>query len=200
MKILLNESQIERIADVVNKSKIASAELKEDLIDHLCCVAEDEMSKGKEFKAAYQTALQRVCPNGLDEIQKETVFLLTSKSRKRLDRMIYVSGFTALTGALVTAAMKMLHLPFAQLVFFATALVVVFLLLPAVFVRLLKQTSDKKKMFVIFGFIGALFLALSVVFIVFHWPGMLLFPLLAVVSVYVAVFPVFFFKIFKKSR
>jgi len=260
MKSVLNESQIEQIADTVNRSNI-SADLKEDLIDHLCCIVEDEMSKGKEFETACRTALQRVCPNGLDEIQNETVFLLSSKSRKRLNLTMYVSGFVAITGILTMIIRKMLHLPFSDLLFsiaffvavllflpvssvrllisksrkvlnrmlnvsgfvsisgllvtvvlkalhvpgapftlLATALVVVYLFLPTIFVFLLKQTHDKKRKSVIFGFIGALFLLLSGVFIFFHWPGVFLLLLMAVVCFYITMFPVFSFKSSKKLQ
>jgi len=198
MKIVLNDSQIERITDTVNGSNIASAELKEDLIDHLCCIVEDEMAKDKDFESAHQTALQRVCPNGLDEIQNKTVFLLPSKSRKRLDRTTYISGFAALTGMLITTIMKILHLPYAGMVLIATTFVGTFVFFPAIIVHLLK--SGKKNVSYILGFIGAWFLVLFVVFKLMHWPWDNIFLLLAVLFVYSGVFPLFFFKTFRKSR
>jgi len=200
MKSFLNESQIERIADTVNKSNIASAEMKEDLIDHLCCIAEDEMSKGKDFETALQAALQRFCPNGLDEIQNETLFLFTSKSRKRLDRTLYVSGFIALTGVLATAVMKTLHLPGGGLVLFATFLVALFVFFPAVFIRLFKNASGKKSMYSYFGFTGAMLLVTSSFLYIMHWPGTSLFLFLAIILIYIALFPFFFVKILKKSQ
>ena len=199
MKTVLNELQIKRIADTVNESNIASAELKVDLIDHLCCIAEDEMSKGKDFETAYGVAFQRFCPNGLNEIQNETVFLFTSKSRKRLDRTMYVSGFTALTGALITTVMKLLHLPFAQLALLATFFVVVLAFFPAVYIRLFRQKTNGMKSLRL-DLIGALLLVVSVVFLINHWPFMQLLLLAAFVCIYIALFPLFFFKIFKKSR
>jgi hypothetical protein len=195
MKSVLNESQIEQIADTVNGSNIASAELKENLIDHLCCVVEDEMSKGYEFENACRMALRRVCPNGLDEIQNETVFLLPSKSRKRLNCTTYISGFVALTGMLFTAIMKVLHLPGAGLALMTTAFVVIFGFFPTIFVHLLK--SGKKNISHILGFIGAWLLVLSVVFKLMHWPLDNIFLLLAILFGYLGVFPLFFFKIFK---
>lgn len=200
MKNFLNESQVEKIAGTVNESTIASAEMKEDLIDHLCCIIEDEMSRGKEFETAYQAALQRFYPNGLNEIPNETLFLFTSKSRKRLDKTLYVSGFIALTGTLVTVVMKSLHLPFGQLVLSVTALIALFVFFPAVFVRLFRNTSGKKPIYYYFGFTGVLLGVISIVFIISHFPGGSLFLFLAAVCVYVAVFPLFFFKIFKKKR
>jgi len=195
MKSILNESQIERIADTVEKSAIASAEMKDDLIDHLCCMVEDEMSKGKDFETVFQTVL----PNRLNEIQNETVFLFTSKRRKRLDRTLYVSGFTALTGVLAATLLKALHLPFGGIVLSASFLVAIFVFSPAVFIRLFRD-SRKKFVYYYFGFVGAMLLALSVFFHIMHWPGASLFLFLAIILIYVALFPFFFVKLFKKSR
>jgi len=205
MKSFLNESQIEKIADTVSKSNIASAELKDDLIDHLCCIAEDEMSKGKDFETAYQAVMQRFYPNSLDEIQNGTVFLFTSKSRRRLDIALFASGLGALTGALATVVMKMLHLPFAQLVFLATICLVLSVVVPAIIIRKMKQMPGKKRI-PFFGFkgvlihIGALLCIVSAVFCLCHWPGAIITLLLAFIFIYLAVFPLFFFKVFKKSR
>jgi len=200
MKSILNESQIGKIADTVNESAIASAEMKEDLIDHLCCIAEDEMSKGKDFEIALQAALQRFYPNGLDEIQNETLFLFTSKSRKRLDRTLYVSGFIAITGVLATVVMKTLHIPGGSIVLLTTFLVALFVFFPTVFIRLFKNASGKKSMYSYFGFVGAMLLMISVFLYIMHWPGTALFLILAVILVYIALFPLFFVKISKKSR
>jgi len=200
MESILKESQIEQIADTVSKSDIASAEMKDDLTDHLCCIVEDEMSKGKDFDTAYQAALQRFCPNGLNEIQNETQFLFTSKSRKRLDRTLYVTGFIALTGVLATVVMKTLHTPGGGIVLFATFLVAIFVFFPTVFIRLFRDLSGKKSIYYYFGFSGAMLLVTSAFLYVMHWPGTSLFLFLAIILIYIALFPLFFVKILKKSR
>ena len=198
MKSVLNESQIEKIADTVNTSNIASAELKEDLIDHLCCIAEDEMLKGKDFETVFQTVL----PKRLNEIQNETVFLFTSKSKRRLDIALFTSGLGALTGVLATIVMKTLHLPFAQLVFLFTVCLVLSVVVPTIFIRTFKKAPEKRVSF--FGFKGVLMYAgatliiVSAVFRLFHWPGAVIIMLVAVIFIYLAMFPLFFFRIFKK--
>ena len=174
--------------------------MKDDLTDHLCCIVEDEMSKGKDFDTAYQAALQRFCPNGLNEIQNETQFLFTSKSRKRLDRTLYVTGFIALTGVLATVVMKTLHTPGGGIVLFATFLVAIFVFFPTVFIRLFRDLSGKKSIYYYFGVVGAMLLVISAVFHDMHWPGPSLFLFLAIILIYIALFPLFFVKIFKKSR
>ena len=200
MKNMLNDFQIGKIADTVNEGAISSVEMKEDLIDHLCCIVEDEMSKGKDFETAYQAAFKRISPNGLDEIQNETVFLFTSKSRKRLDRTLYVTGFIALTGVLASIVMKTLGIPGGGIVLFTSFLVAIFVFFPAVFIRLFRDVSGKKSIYFYFGFVGTMSLVISAFLYVMHWPGASLFMFLAITLVYIALFPLFFVKILKKSR
>jgi len=196
---MLNEFQIGKIADTVNEGAISSVEMKDDLIDHLCCIVEDEMSKGKDFETVFQTVL----PKRLNEIQNETVFLFTSKSRKRIDRTMYVSGLIALTGMLATVVMKPLHVLFAGfplLVANLVGVVAMFVFFSAIFIRMFRVAPGKKPIYYYFGFVGAILLVISVYFFVMRFPGALLFLLLAVILVYVALFQLFFVKLLKKSR
>ena len=203
MKSVLTESQIEQIAGTVNASAITSAEMKDDLTDHLCCMVEDEMSKGKEFETAYREALQRLCINGLSESQNGTIFLFTSKGWRKIDRVIYVSGIAVLAGFLLTIVMKILHVPFAGLVLMASTLGATFLFF-TILIRLIKEASDKRiKTFIfgsvvpyILGFNGIFLFMLSAVFTVFHFPGAQQMLIASIVFICIAMF---FFKIFRKS-
>ena len=55
----LSDKDIDFITKEISNSAIVSSDLKEDLIDHFCCIAEDEMRKGKKFKdnQKYQKAI-----------------------------------------------------------------------------------------------------------------------------------------------
>jgi hypothetical protein len=72
--------------------------MKEDLIDHFCCAIEEEMRNGLNFKKSYDMAYQNICPDGFDEIQHETIFLLTFKKIKAMKRLVYVSGYLSAIG------------------------------------------------------------------------------------------------------
>jgi hypothetical protein len=200
MKIVLNESQIDRIADTVNKSGISSAELKENLIDHLCCMAEDEMSKGKDFETVYKDVFQRVSPKGLDEIENETLFLLTSKSRKRLKRFTNISGRVTATLCVAAAIMKVMHFPFAQIVFLAAMFCAIIVFSPGAFVSMLKWRTGKSKFSNIVIFSGAILLLISLMFWLLHWPLSQSILLMGVGLIYVGLFPLLFYNVFRKKR
>jgi len=199
MKSILNELQIGKIADTVNESAIASAEMKEDLIDHLCCIVEDEMSKGKDFETVFQTVWKRFCTKGLNEIQHEEVFLKTSKQRKRLDLFIYISGYTALILTFATIMLQLFHLPGGSLFLLFSSLIIIFVFFPTIIIRFFKQLPGNKKIIpFIFGILGVWTLMLSAIFSILHFPGAMLFLLNSFVCIILSL--MFFFKNFKKSR
>lgn len=195
----LTNQQTDFIIEKINSNKSLSSDLKEDLIDHFCCVIENEMDKGKDFETAYQTAYNRISPEGIEELDNEMMFLMNSKSKKRLSKMLRISGFTAMTGLIITIFMKALHLPYAQLVLIFTAFVTLFIFLPSVFTYLSKNNTKKNKWMYIAGFSGIFLLITSIVFFVTHWPGARLILAIAILLIYIAIFPFFFHKIYKKN-
>ena len=68
---MLSEAQEKIIIEEIEQSSVKSRELKDDLIDHFCCLVEIEMNKGKNFQSALQSAYKQTAPNGLNEIQNE---------------------------------------------------------------------------------------------------------------------------------
>jgi hypothetical protein len=111
---ILTEQNIEFVIKKINGSKIESSELREDLIDHFCCAIEEEMKKGLSFEKSYDKAYQNICPDGLDEIRRETLFLLTHKKNKALKRLLYLSGYLttiAITTTIYIIIFQSHHIP-----------------------------------------------------------------------------------------
>ena len=70
--------QIDLIQAHVEQSGLTIATLRDDVLDHLCCVVEEKLKKGKDFDRAFREALIELAPDGLAEIEHETVFLLNA--------------------------------------------------------------------------------------------------------------------------
>lgn len=198
----LTDENIEFITQIINGSKIKSDEMKEDLIDHFCCAIEEEMKKGLSFKKSYDKAYQNICPDGFDEIQRETVYLLTFKNIKAMKRLMYLSGYLALIGITTTLFLRFSHLSYGGISLFLTAAILIFLFLPSLFMNLYKReltksTSDKLKF--IFGFIGVELLMVFAIFRMNHWSWSTSIFLAAIVIINFAFFPFLFFKMYRKS-
>lgn len=68
----LSVDQVSRIQFEVDRNNITIATLRDDLIDHLCCVVEGKMKNGKSFEISFTEALNELAPEGLHSIQDET--------------------------------------------------------------------------------------------------------------------------------
>lgn len=198
----LTDENIEFIAQIINGSKIESAEMKEDLIDHFCCAIEEEMGKGLSFRKSYDKAYQNICPDGFDEIHRETVFLLTLKKIKAMKRLLYVSGYLSAIGITTTVFMKLNHFGHPGITFLLTSAILIFLFVPSLFVNLYKRDLAKSlsnKLIYTFGFIGVELFVVFALFRLNHWSWSTAIFLTSFVILNFAFFPFLFFKMYRKS-
>ena len=198
----LTEQNIELISRKINDSNIESNEMREDLIDHFCCAIEEDMKKGISFDESYDKAYQNICPDGFDEIQRETVFLLTFKKIKAMKQLLYLSSYLSAMSITVTIYLSLTHNPTASIALLVSSLILLILFIPTFFLnqykRELSKTLSNKLMF-IFGFFGIAIFLISVVFKISHWPGAKVLLLASITIVNLAYFPFLFFKMYRKS-
>ena len=204
----LTEKQIDYITQIVNESTIESEVMKEDLIDHFCCAVEADMQKGASFETAYDKAYHHICPDGFDEIQRETIFLLTFKNIQKMKKLLFISGYLSAIGVATSLGRYLFwfmdtYIPYLGLVMFITALIIVFVFLPTLFMYLYKKDLTQfygKKMMYIGGFAGFAFLVLFVLFWLMHWPLGTVFLGTALVTFNFAFFPMLFLKMYRKTN
>ena len=72
----LNEIQIIMIEQELNQSGAAQVPLYEEMLDHICCLVETNMSDGFSYEEAKKMAFERLGPEDVTKYQKETNFLL----------------------------------------------------------------------------------------------------------------------------
>ena len=198
----LSDKDIDFITKEISKSAIVSSDLKEDLIDHFCCVTEDEMKKGKKFKEAYEKAFQNICPNGFEEIQKETIFLLTKKNILIMKKSIYLLGFLTSISFTTGLLLKLMHWPGANVILFLCSFILLFAFLPSLFIFLYKKEFRKVfsiKLKYLLGYAGFSMLIISILFKWMHWPGAGFILVLSVLILNFGFLPLLFFKMYKKS-
>jgi len=198
----LTEQNIDFITQIINGSKIESVEMKEDLIDHFCCAIEEEMKKGLNFEKSYDKAYQNICPDGFDEIRRETVYLLTFKKIKAMKRFLYLSGYLTAICITTTFCLKFTHTPGGSIALGASFFFLMFLFLPSLFMNIYKREISKtltNKLMYLLGFIGILFLVASGLFKVMHWGRVSFFLFTSIAIINFALFPLLFLKMYRKS-
>lgn len=198
----LSDNDIDFITKEISNSAIVSSELKEDLTDHFCCVVEDEIRKGKKFKEAYKKAYQNICPDGFDEIQRETVFLLTKKRIKIMKKSLYLLGFLTLVGFTTGFLFKSMYWPYGSIIVVMSSVILILALLPLFFIYHYKKEISKlfsNRLKYILGYMGFSMLLVSILFSWMHWPWGNITLILSILILNIGFFPLLFFKMYKKS-
>src|SRR5688572_3287209 len=91
----LSQDRIEMIRRHITNNDVTTETLRDDLLDHICCVIERKMEKDISFENALSEALYEVAPHGLDEIQRKTFYLLKSPKIIFMKRVIYSIGLVS---------------------------------------------------------------------------------------------------------
>ena len=73
---LLKLSEINLIKSDISRQRVSYSHLLDDLLDHVCCDVEHEMSSGLEFDQAYNKVKERIGFNRFKKIQEETLVLI----------------------------------------------------------------------------------------------------------------------------
>lgn len=64
---MISNQYVDEVIRQVDDSILKDQGLKDDLVDHLCCLIELQMKKGSAFVNAKVYAFEQTAPNGLNE-------------------------------------------------------------------------------------------------------------------------------------
>ncbi len=185
----LSLHNIDRIARDVRKENIIFPHLSDELIDHLCCDVEQEMTGGLDFTDAYRKVKGKMGYRRLKEIQEETLFAVDTKYRnmKKTMKISAIAGTIMLGFA---ALFKIMHWPGAGIMLTLGAFILAFAFMPSALTVLWKETHSRKRLFLyISAFVASMLFILGVVAKVQHWPLAGLILLLAALAMIFAFIP-----------
>jgi hypothetical protein len=167
----LTHSNVTLIVEEVTKAGITLTHLREELIDHICCVIEDDLRKGLTFDEAFQKTKATV---GLHELQKvqENTLLHIDKNYRIMKNTMKIVGLASMIIITIGALFKIQHWPGA-----GVFLLLGFTLLGAVFVPTALWTLRKESKLKInnglatVSSLGSILFIFGVLFKLMHWPG-----------------------------
>ncbi len=198
----LSSDQEKVIEDFVDAQGLRLRTLRDDVIDHLCCVVESELGKGKTFEQLLEKACADLAPNGLADIQDKTLFLLNAKRIIFMKRLMYSIGFLGSLTLTAGVTFKLLRLPYATELFTIGFLTLFLIFIPLLAidrynVALSKALSVRLK--IILGAVAATMTGLSGLFKLLHLQGA---DLLLMLGAFVFAFgflPFYYFTMYKRS-
>lgn len=167
----LTHKHLELITADVSRADISFSHLKYDLIDHICCDLENEMSHGLPFEKAYEMVKKRIGLRGLQQIQEDTLSLIDKKYRIMKNTM-KIFGVISTILMSFGALFKIEHWPGAGVMLVLGFFLLCFVFLPSAVYVSYREVSNRTKLFLhLTGFLAGFLFAIGFLFKIQHWPG-----------------------------
>lgn len=190
----LSDKQIDFILSDIGARGVKTEDLQYNLLDHVCCIIENELEENGDFAQFYNKTISRFYKKELKELEDETQLLLTFKNYYTMKKLMIISGAFATTTFVFGSFFKIMHWPGASLLFFLGMITGCFLFLPLVFTLKARESkSIQNKLIAGVGTLDAILFCLSSLFKVFHWPGANIIWLVTLGVLFFVFIPLYFF-------
>ena len=167
----LSDEQIDQVYDLLLAKGLSLPSLRDELLDHICCIVELQMNNGAKFHNALSYAIKQFGPSGIERTQEATIYHLTKKHRKMKNTasiLGIIGGITTIFGTLF----KVMHWPGAGVLLLLGLAITSLLFMPtALYVNYQQKDGIKDRATIVAGFIGAFLLMIFALFKIMHWPG-----------------------------
>lgn len=168
----ITEAQVEYILNDIRRSGVEMEDLQLNLLDHICCIVEQEFKETDDFERFYRATLKRICNNDLREIEDETINLLTFKNYYFMKKAMMISGLASVTALIFGSFFKIMFWPGASALLFLGIVILGLVFLPLVAMLKSRETAQLNgKLTLIAGVVLGILFCAAVIFSVMHWPG-----------------------------
>ena len=113
----LSDDQVEYILNNIEKRGVTTEDVRDNILDHVCCIIENEFTVGKDFYRAYEDTIARFYTKELSEIERETENLLTFKYYYAMKRTLKITGLISVILIVLGAIFKVMHWPGAGVMY-----------------------------------------------------------------------------------
>ncbi len=173
--------------------------LRDDLLDHVCCLVEEQMEEGKDFESSYSFVLDSIGEKRLPEIQHQTLLNL-DKNFQRMKNFTYIFGLTSALLTIIGAFFKKMHWPGASILVTVGIVFIVLVFLPLYFFSRRKEQVEKKNpIYAIVGYLTIALLLAGALFKLQHWPGTALILQLGMGLLVIGFIPLYVVNVFQRS-
>jgi hypothetical protein len=191
----LSDKQIDFILNDISARGVETEDLQLNLLDHICCIVENELEENGDFEQFYSKTISRFYKKELKELEDETQLLLTFKHYYAMKKTMIISGVTSVTLFLAGSFFKIMHWPGASALLVLGIATLSLLFLPLLFMLKSKEVEKgRDKLIIAAAVLVGILYSLSTLFAVMHWPGRTpLWILTTSVSMFVLI-PLYFFR------
>ena len=167
----VSDEEIDYILNDIKAHGVVLEDLQYNLLDHMCCIIEDEMSEEEDFYKFYEKILPRFFKQNLKELQEETDNLLTFKHYYAMKNILKISGIASALLTLLGATLKTFHLPGAAITIVLGGLIFSLIFLPLMIALKFKDEAKRTDKIVLsIGFLLGIMASMGIIFKLMHWP------------------------------
>ena len=169
--VRVSDEQVDFILREIEARGVTIEDLQWNLLDHMCCISEDEMSETEDFDQFFQRLLPRFFSDNLREIQEETELLLTFKHFYAMKKILVISGLLASAFTLIGSFFKVMHWPGASISFVLGIGIFGIIFLPLMIALKFKdEVKVQDKLILSFGLFIGIITTFGFLFKIMHWP------------------------------
>ena len=197
----ITDEQIDFILNDIKANGVHIEDLQYNLLDHICCIIENEMNENEDFYKFYECALPRFFKSEMKEIQEETELLLKFKHYYAMKKTLKITGIGSSILMLLGATLKVMHWPGASMMIVLGAATFSLIFLPLMII--LKFRDEEKitnKLIFAFSFILGIMAVLGSLFKVMHWPGANILMISSASAFIFAYIPLYFISRYRKDE
>lgn len=192
--VRVSDEQVDFILHEIEAHGVTIEDLQYNLLDHMCCIIENEMSETDNFDQFFQGLLPRFFNDNLREIQEETELLLTFKHFYAMKKTLNISGLLSACFTLMGSVLKVMHWPGAGASYILGIAIFSLIFLPLMIALKFRDEGTKTdKLVLSFGFLVGIVTSLGFLFKVMHWPYANMLMLSGLVSFTFVYVPIYFF-------
>jgi hypothetical protein len=167
----ISDEQIDFILDDISARGVKLVSLQHDLLDHVCCIIEQNLEDDGDFESFYFSTILKFYTKELGEIEDETINLLIHKNYYVMKKIMLISGSFSASFLSLGILFKFMHWPGAAVLIFTGIVLLSFVFLPLLFALKAREKRESKDKIVIgLGALAAISLSLGVMFKIMQWP------------------------------
>ncbi len=190
----INDRQIDYILNDISARGVGMEGLQLNLLDHICCIIEQELEENGDFEQFYRAVIPRFYKDRLSEIEEETHLLLTNKNYYVMKKVMIYSGTFSAAALSSGIFFKYMHWPGASIQIVLGIGIASLLFLPLlVALKVKEQQKAKDKLLIVLGSLSAIMLALAILFKIQHWPGANIMGVTSPAILALVFLPIYFF-------
>lgn len=167
----LKDQHIDFILNDISARGVTIEDLQYNLLDHICCVIENNLEENGDFESFYSLTVQTFFKNNLKEIEDETISLIIFKHYYTMKKAMIISGTISTALLSMGLILKFMHWPGASIGILLGIVTLSLVFLPLMFLLKIKEKqSVKDKLTIGIGAFAGILISMGILFKIMHWP------------------------------